>query len=218
MSDKNIEKLNKATKKVMQIISERIITLPYFNDKNLKINKNTLKKILVEGEFLPNGVVAIYITKTNTIYIQKETLENITEEKLVEILLHEFIHYLSANLETKIVGFDDKTLPITYNEALTQWLTLKSLYENMQQALETNIIYPESVIKIDNLINNIGEHTIFNGYFENDIKKSLSQMNKDSKALWLNSIMELFNSKEEKISIERLNELENKVNNSKSNK
>lgn len=218
MSDKNIEKLNKATKKVMQIISEKIITLPYFNDKNLNINKNTLKKILVEGEFLPNGVVAIYITKTNTIYIQKETLENITEEKLVEILLHEFIHYLSANLETKIVGFDDKTLPITYNEALTQWLTLKSLCENMQQALETNIIYPESVIKIDNLINNIGEHTIFNGYFENDIKKSLSQMNKDSKALWLNSIMELFNSKEEKISIERLNELENKVNNSKLNK
>ena len=88
----------------------------------------------------------------------------------------------------------------------------------MQQALETNIIYPESVIKIDNLINNIGEYTIFNGYFENDIKKSVSQMNKDSKALWLNSIMELFNSKEEKISIERLNELENKVNNSKSNK
>ena len=88
----------------------------------------------------------------------------------------------------------------------------------MQQALETNIIYPESVIKIDNLINNIGEHTIFNGYFENDIKKSLSQMNKDSKALWLNSIMELFNSKEAKISIERLNELENKVNNSKLNK
>lgn len=218
MDDKNIEKLNKATKKVMQIISEKIITLPYFNDKNLNINKNTLKKILVEGEFLPNGVVAIYITKTNTIYIQKETLENITEEKLVEILLHEFIHYLSANLETRIVGFDDKTLPITYNEALTQWLTLKSLYENMQQALETNIIYPESVIKIDNIINNIGEHTIFNGYFENDIKKSLSQMSKDSKALWLNSIMELFNSKEEKISIERLNELENKVNNSKSNK
>ena len=218
MSDKNIEKLNKATKKVMQIISEKIITLPYFNDKNLNINKNTLKKILVEGEFLPNGVVAIYITKTNTIYIQKEILENITEEKLVEILLHEFIHYLSANLETKIVGFDDKTLPTTYNEALTQWLTLKSLYENMQQALETNIIYPESVIKIDNLINNIGEYTIFNGYFENDIKKSVSQMNKDSKALWLNSIMELFNSKEEKISIERLNELENKVNNSKSNK
>lgn len=218
MDDKNIEKLNKATKKVMQIISKKIITLPYFNDKNLNINKNTLKKILVEGEFLPNDVVAIYITKTNTIYIQKETLENITEKKLVEILLHEFIHYLSANLETKIVGFDDKTLPITYNEALTQWLTLKSLYENMQQALETNIIYPESVIKIDNLINNIGEYTIFNGYFENDIKKSLSQMSKDSKALWLNSIMELFNSKEEKISIERLNELENKVNNSKSNK
>ena len=218
MDDKNVEKLKKATKKVMQIINEKIITLPYFNGKNLSINKDTLKKIIVEGDFLPNGIIAVYIAKTNAIYIQEETLENISEEKLVETLLHEFIHFLSANLETTIVGFDDKTLPITYNEALTQWLTLKSLYENMQQALETNIIYPESVIKINNLINNIGEHTIFNGYFENDIKKSLSQMSKDSKALWLNSIMELFNSKEEKISIERLNELENKVNNSKSNK
>ena len=101
-------------------------------------------------------------------------------------------------------------MPITYNEALTQWLTLKLYYgkKNMEEAIQKNELYPESVRRINSLIERVGEENIYNGFFEADIKKNLNQMPKEFKSELLDEILRFANSNEEKLSKLSIQKLE----------
>ena len=127
--------------------------------------------------------------------------------------MHEYLHMASANLEKQTVGFESDALPVTYNEALTQWLTLKLYYgqENMKEAIQNNVIYSESVTKIDAMIAKIGEEYVFNGFFEANIGKNTNELPKKYKGDWIDTIISLVKSNEEKTANLSLERLENNI-------
>ena len=207
----NIERLKKATQKVNKIVLEKLQELPYFNNTNFNENLKTFKRDLIYGEKLTtDGQLALYSSRLNTLFIDENNLDEIISDELLELLiLHEYLHMASTNQEKQIVGFESEAMPVTYNEALTQWLTLKLYYgqENMQEAIRNNIIYPESVKRVDSIIANVGEENVFNRFFEADIKKNISELPRGCRNEWLNQILFLGDSEEEKnakLSLERL--------------
>lgn len=210
-----IERLKKVTLKVNEIIRDKLPKLPYFNNANFNKNLPTFKRGLVYGEdLLGNNQLAAYFSKLNSIFIDESKVnEDISDEQLEVLILHEHIHMASTDLENQKIGFESEAMPVTYNEALTQWLTLKLYYgeENMDKAIQNNILYPESVKRVDELIKKIGEEDIFRGFFEADIKKNTTEFPKENKSIWLDTVLQLGSSEEEKVSQMGLDQLEQKI-------
>ena len=210
-----IERLKKATLKVNEIISGRLPQLLYFNNVNINKNLSTFKRELLYGnDLLVNNQLAAYSSKLNSLLIEEEKVnENISDEQLEILILHEYIHMASTDIENQVVGFESNVMPVTYNEALTQWLTLKLYYgeEDMDKAIQNNILYPESVKMVDGLIKTIGEEEMFNGFFEADIKKNTTELPKEKKDIWLDTVLQLGSSEEERVSKNGLKQLEQKI-------
>ena len=217
-----LERLKKATGNVNRILQEKLPELPYFDNTNFNINAKTFKRSLVYGQKISlDNQLALYSSKLNTLLIDEENLtDNISDEQLELLILHELIHMASTNLENQTIGFESEVLPITYNEGLTQWLTLKLYYgkEKLKEAISKNIIYPETVKKIDSVIEKYGENTIFNGFFESDINKNIDNMPGTIRNKLLYEILTFVNSNEEKISKASIIKLNDKINNFKDNK
>lgn len=211
----NIERLKKATQKVNKIVLEKLPKLPYFDNTNFNENVKTFKRDLIYGEKLTaDGQLALYSSRLNTLFIDENNLdENISDEQLELLILHEYLHMASTDTEKQIVGFESDAMPVTYNEALTQWLTLKLYYgqDNMEKAIQNNIIYTESVKRVDSIIANVGEENVFNRFFEADIRKNISELPKECKGEWLDEVLNLGNSEEEKLSKASLAKLEEKI-------
>ena len=197
-----IERLKKATKNVNKKLTEGLSKLPYFNSTNLNKNAITFRRYLINGEkIVTNGQLALYSSKLNTLIIDESILEeNISDEQLEILILHECVHMASTDLEKQVIGFESEAMPITYNEALTQWLTLKLYYgkKNIKEAIQKNELYSESVIRINSLIEKNGEAIIYNGFFEADIQKNLKQFPKETKPDLIDEILFFGNSNEEK--------------------
>ncbi len=210
-----IERLKKATLKVNEIISGRLPQLLYFNNVNINKNLSTFKRELLYGnDLLVNNQLAAYSSKLNSLLIEEEKVnEDISDEQLEILILHEYIHMASTDIENQVVGFESNVMPVTYNEALTQWLTLKLYYgeEDMDKAIQNNILYPESVKMVDGLIKTIGEEEMFNGFFEADIKKNTTELPKEKKDIWLDTVLQLGSSEEERVSKNGLKQLEQKI-------
>lgn len=210
-----IERLKKATLKVNEIISGRLPQLLYFDNVNINKNLSTFKRELLYGnDLLVNNQLAAYSSKLNSLLIEEEKVnENISDEQLEILILHEYIHMASTDIENQVVGFESNVMPVTYNEALTQWLTLKLYYgeEDMDKAIQNNILYPESVKMVDGLIKTIGEEEMFNGFFEADIKKNTTELPKEKKDIWLDTVLQLGSSEEERVSKNGLKQLEQKI-------
>ena len=216
-----IERLKKATKNINKKFTEGLQKITYFNSANLNKNSVTFKRLLVKGEKISSaGQLALYSSKLNTLIIDEYNLnENISDEQLEILLLHEYLHMASTDLEKQVIGFESFAMPMSYNEALTQWLTLKLYYgENfIKENLQNNQIYSESVIRIDSLIEKIGEENVFYGFFEANIDKNLKNMPKEFKSIWLDEILYLGSSNEEKIAKISMEQLENRIISSKKN-
>lgn len=210
-----IERLKKATLKVNEIISGRLPQLLYFDNVNINKNLSTFKRELLYGnDLLVNNQLAAYSSKLNSLLIEEEKVnEDISDEQLEILILHEYIHMASTDIENQVVGFESNVMPVTYNEALTQWLTLKLYYgeEDMDKAIQNNILYPESVKMVDGLIKTIGEEEMFNGFFEADIKKNTTELPKEKKDIWLDTVLQLGSSEEERVSKNGLKQLEQKI-------
>ena len=208
-------RLKNATLKVNEIIVNKLLKLPYFNNSNFNKNISTLKRILItDGPLLEEGQLAAYSSKTNSLYVDYCNIcESISDEQLEILILHEYIHMASTDLKKQIIGFESEIIPITYNEAITQWLTLKLYYgdENLNKAIEKNIIYPESVKLIDSFIKDVNEENVLNGFFEANIKKNTTQFPKENKNKLFDIIIRLGNSQEEQISQKRLDNLNKKL-------
>lgn len=210
-----IERLKKITKNVNNKLIEKLQKLKYFNSTNFNKNIVTFKRFLISGEKIStDGQLALYSSKLNTLIIDEYNLnENISDEQLEILILHEYLHMASTDLEKQVIGFESEAMPITYNEALTQWLTLKLYYgqKNIKEAILKNKIYSESVIRIDSLIEKIGEENIYTGFFEADIKKNLKQIPKEFKSILLDEILSFGNSNEEKIAKISMEKLEERI-------
>ena len=139
---------------------------------------------------------------------------NISVENLAILILHEYIHMASTDYTRQIIGFESEILPKTYNEALTHWLALKLFYgdDKLENAVNNNIIYPNSVRQIDRLIRETSEKEIFNHFFEADINKNSSQMSKKTRMKWVDVILKLSSSEEEKITNSGLQKIQDKIN------
>lgn len=208
-----MEKLRKATLEANKIVNQKLPQLPYFNDVNFRKNAPNLKRYIT-NDVLPSNQFVVYLSPSNSIVVDESKLphEEVPIEALQLLIVHEYIHMASTNVKDQIIGFESKDLPITYNEALTQWLALKLCYgDKLEEAIQTNFVYPESVKKVNELIKAVGEEIIFNHFFESDIKSNINEMPIDKKSLWIDKILELSTSREEKLSASGLQELQDKV-------
>ena len=117
-----IERLKKITKNVNNKLIENLQKLKYFNSTNFNKNIVTFKRFLISGEKIStDGQLALYSSKLNTLIIDEYNLnENISDEQLEILILHEYLHMASTDLEKQVIGFESEAMPITYNEALTQ--------------------------------------------------------------------------------------------------
>lgn len=212
-----MENLRMATKNANKIVNENLPKLPYFNDINFKKNAANLKRYITK-DVLGGNQWLIYLSSSNSMVIDESKLphQDVPIEALQLLIVHEYIHMASADVEKGVIGFESKYLPITYNEALTQWLALKICYgDKIDKLLQVNFIYPESVKKVHELIKDVGEGVIFNHFFEADIKKNVSEIPKDKKDKWKNTILELSLSYEEKMSKSSMDILHDKINETK---
>ena len=107
---------------------------------------------------------------------------------------------------------------MVYNEACTQWLTLKLFYDNddFEQGLVSNFIYPESVRELNILISNgINEDVIFSGFFEANINVSTMLMNNEQKSKWVDFVLKMSTSLEERVASFEMEQLQQKIADSK---
>ena len=212
--DENEIRIMKATNAVNNIIMNKVIELPYFNNKNLNNNISYFNKTIVEDEdILPDMYLAAYSSRINSIIVQPKDVEKATDEQLVSILLHEHIHMLSSDMKNGNIGYNDGKEPVIFNEAATQWLTLKLINENnnMDDAIKNNVLYKESVKKIDDIIKCVGEENFYSHYFEASLKTMLEEQNEYNFDVIVNCLSDMKESNEEVLAEQELNKLKNNI-------
>ena len=213
----NMTKLNSATSRALELL-DKLRTLSYFDSTFLDNNLKTLRKATVSNEdgisFFTASQAAVYLSSINSLLLKDELLDmrEINEDALTLIILHELIHMASTNLETQVIGYSNSALPVTFNEACTQYLAIKVMFEeNMDQGLSTNFIYPESTLKIKALIDEIGEEALYRGFFKAEVINMTNNMDKEAKSKWIDTIFEMFYTNEEKVSTSGVNNFNNTV-------
>lgn len=216
MEDIIIKKLQSAFEIACYKIVNNVNKLSYFNPTNYQKNISSLKKIIISDEkAFSTNQIALYDSFSNSIIVDFfELTSTITVEQLALLILHELVHMMSTNRELNKIGYSDDSLPLTYNEACTQWITLKLFYDNnnFKQGLTSNFIYPESVKELDRAINNeLNEEILFSGFFEADIHLSIALMNSEQKSKWLELITKMVTSSEEEISLHSMKNLQQKI-------
>ena len=203
----NIETLKKASDKAL-ILMGGLYNLPYFNKENLEKNIGGFKFSLSDSE-LSNNQFARYIPSLNSICINEELLKSeLIDEDLTSILLlHELIHMASFNKEKNMVGFGHEAVPVTYNQGCTEYLTLKLFYKDkIEEGINNDMFYPQSVRIIKNVVDALGEDKIFDGFFEADLKKNVDGFSPKVLDKWIDYVMEMDQSLEEKMSKESMME------------
>jgi len=209
------KRLRAANKLVYELTMKSLYKLPYFKDINFKRNLPTFKKYLGTDEVFPTGMIALYITQKNCLLIQENVISLLSDEQLVMSILHEFIHFYSADIEKNITGYMSEELPVTFNEGITQWLTLRILYpDSLPEKLKENICYPASTYEIQSLIDKLGEEKVFSHYFDTDVKKCFAELTPEELSIMIDTIQRLSSSYEEKASRSNLSGLFENASNS----
>ena len=170
--------VNALAKKVADIISN---TFP-----NLELNSNELfiklSRLNMYYAKLPSGISAKYFYKNKSIYFS----DNLKEQELSDVAIHECIHYLQERCEKNgnivRLGLCDYTsgdLPGTgINEAAVQLMAVKCInkdYENVKYfdiELQTNTptYYPLECALVNQMAYEIGEDVLFNSTIKSDNK------------------------------------------------
>ena len=212
----NMSTLKEASTKALELL-KGLYDFKFFNKDNYEKNIETFQFVLVEEDetkLFSEGQFALYVAKTNAIYVKEDMLRMgvIDKEQVTKMLLHELVHMASANRKRNRVGFNHEASPITYNEGCTQYLTLK-LYdkENFDKEIENNIMYPQSTKIVKECVDDLGEETIFKGFFEANLRKSVYGFSPKTLDRWIDYVMKLSNTLEEKISKENNERLVNKI-------
>lgn len=206
------DKLKSATSIVNNIIEKSLLNLSYFDNTNLMCNSKTLKKLIVEdGEnFFSDNQIAIYLSRINTLAIDSKLInENITVEMLALIILHECLHMASFDSNKEIIGYENEALPITFNEACTQFLALKLMHEYGIKI--DNFMYVDSVDLLNKMLLDIDEEILFSGFFKADLKLMLKNLTSEKKSKFIDYILQFSQLSEEKKSLEGINNFNDKL-------
>ena len=217
MNEKELQKLANFTKTCKDIFENEISKLPYFDSDNYIKNSKTLKRTIATDEKIINNVPAFYLSINNSIVFQPQDFYLFTDEELLQLILHEHIHMASTDLDKVTIGFESKGFSVTYNEGLTQWLTLKLLYDDMESAIEKNIFYPQTVKEIDKLVKTIGEEKVFNGFFSANLKQNLSDLNTNDFDNVIDCMNKISESVEHNVTMANILEFKNRVESYKEN-
>ena len=210
--EQNMVILKNASNKALSLLS-KLKDLKYFDNTNYENNIKDIKFTLVsedDAKIFNNNQLALYHLDTNSIYVRESMLNSsvLNEDFVCMLLLHELIHMASTNRKKNKNGFSHDALPITYNEGCTQYITLKILYDNMEEAINNNTVYPESTKAIKDAVDSLGEEKMFDGFFSCDVRKHADNLNPKELDRWVDTIMVLTNSLEEKMSKESANLLQ----------
>lgn len=172
---------------------KKLFDLKYFDKTNYE--KNT-------EDFQFESIIKDY----NADGLKKDLLN---EDYVCMLILNKLIFIASTNKEKNRSGFIHEALPITYNEGCRQYLTLKTLYgESLSNYIDSCNIYPESTKEIKKLVAELGEEKVFDGFFSADVRKHADNLNPKELDRWVDTIMVLTNSLEEKMSKESANLLQ----------
>ena len=178
MKKMEIIDIENITKDVNKIIINNVITLPYFNCNNYNNNIKTFKRTLITDyeQYADKLPPAFYNSKDNTLYIGHITFHP-------ALLFHEMIHMLSSDIDKNICGYADNMEHYYFNEAATQYITRK-FYGNQNDGNG----YEEITDIFELMINKYGEDVMFNGYFDSNFNKFISQFNKEDVQIINNTI------------------------------
>ena len=199
----NMHALNNASNKALSLI-KNLYDLKYFDKTNYEKNIKDLKTVFVDDNIDNNNFIS-YSPDFNSILVNKPILSMgiIDEDFMCVQLIHELIHMASTNRKKNLTGFSHEAVPITYNEGCTQYLALKLFYgDKLEDAIKNNPFYHDSVLTIKESIDTLGEEVIFNGFFNADLRKSVDSFSPKVLDKWIDYVMILDNSLEEKISKE----------------
>lgn len=175
-------------------------------------NYKTFKRIIIDDgdNFFSDNQIAIYIPRLNTLAIDSNLLnDSITVDMLVLIILHEYLHMASFDNKTKVIGYENEALPVTFNEACTQFLALK-LVKDYGIKIE-NFMYVDSVDLLCKLILDIGEEVLFSDFFKADVKSMMVKLSSKRK-LFIDYMLKFSNLLEEKYSLEGIDNFNNITN------
>jgi hypothetical protein len=171
--DETIKRVESITKNVNAIVNQEILTLPYFNGKNLNKNYPTFRRVLLE-ECIKYGdepfSLGLYNSYDNTLYLSQHCID-------AWLLCHEMVHMLSADIERKIVGYADNHNLVAFNEAATDWLVSRCFNINSLKGS----IYPEITKVFDTLVKRYGEEKMYNGFFEANFQKFYTSLSTEEK-------------------------------------
>ena len=198
----NNEIINRAYNKASELI-KKIYNLEYFDKTNYEKNIKDLGFSIIndDNNYLFTETIAVfYSPQENKIFIDESLMNEglLSEEVMGVVMLHELLHMASTNRKNYKSGFNHKALPITYNEGCTQYLAIKLYYDDLEKGIETNSFYPESTKAIKHIVDLLGENKIFNGYFTADPRKAADGLSPKELDTWVDTIMVLQNSLEEK--------------------
>lgn len=202
--DRSIEKIKGIETSARKIMERGLRALPYYNDSNYSKNSKTLKRIVLSGDnnLMDYGQFAMYWPSNNTLTVDEHILNNdeVPDEFLTMMMIHELLHMASTDIDKKVSGFQHEAMPASYTEALVQWLTLRLYFgrEHIDEIVEKNEIYPESVKLLNNMIHEIGEESAYRGFFEADVKSHTKGLNDKQKSRWMDYFAKFHLSEEEK--------------------
>ncbi len=198
-----MEYIEEVTQNVNNIIMQKIFKLPYFNDKNFKANNPSFKRILTNGKITYNKELSkgLYLVDENQLIINSDTVK-------AELILHETIHMLTADRTRNIIGYKETEEYRLFNEAATQWLTIKCIKNNVNSY--KGDYYPYVNI-FNKLVEDIGEEKIFSGFFEANINKMFNELTDEELNYVKETIKQMnifFNSKKQEEIINFLNNID----------
>ena len=208
----NMDIIRNAYNRATQLVT-KIYDLSYFDKTNYEKNIHDFEPVLVtekDSKLFGQNELALYYPIINKLCIQESLLHEgvLNEDITCLVMLHEMLHMASTNREKQETGFNHEAYPITYNEGLTQYLALKIYYDNIEEAIKNNIIYPESTTYVKKIIDELGEEKVFNGFFKAKARESVEKFSPKELDKFTETIMALTNSLEEKQSKENLNNFE----------
>ena len=188
-SEEIIELLRTADNNAFDAIIGAAVEYEWIKLDNFVKNMRGLHRSLVTDRFFGENnpySIAVYIMQTNTLVVDKHNFSNLIYHNFT-LILHEYVHILSSNLEKFITGYQIDEEHKMFNEAATQWLVCKILGIDVND----NPIYTEPTKMFDDLVRVFGEEKMYSGFFDADYSKFLSQFTDIEKAVIEQKVTEM---------------------------
>ena len=181
--EKMFNEMRKLDKQTNEIVSNEIISLPYFANPELEEIFSSYTNFIVCDLQEKLNYAGLYSVKNKTLYLDREFIG-------LDTMLHEKIHMTSASLKEEKVGYQDDKTDETFqfsnylNESATEWLKCKILYgANFLKNPNTQCIiaYLPGVIQFQKYVNAYGEERMLKHFFRHDFRSFWNSFSSEEK-------------------------------------